>query len=424
MENWKMNSSERILDSRSLRHVFRLTVLTQAFLVCFGMLSVLTSLIGQRTKETTSEKYSQEGQQALAEGRYADAKKSYEKLRDLQPQVAEVHANLGLIYFQERRFGPAASELRLALRLKPSLAKIESLLAMSMAELGQYREALAGLEKGFRSTDPEIKRMSGLQLERAYTGLRRNSKAVEVALELDRLYPDDPEVLYHDGRIFGNFAFLIMERLARAAPDSIWRHQAVAEAAESQESFDIAISEYRRVLVLNPDQPGVHYRLGRSLLRRARKTSSSDDLPIATKEFEEELARDPRNGNALYELAELRRDAGQFAEAQELFEKALSFHPDFEEAHVGLAYVFRFQNRLSAALTHLQNAIALNPEDEVAWYRLSLLQRSLGNVADAEQARARFQQLRLQKSKQEQPDFQRLSSGEVTPQTVDPSEAK
>ena len=60
--------------------------------------------------------------------------------------------------------------------------------------------------------------MCGLQLLRAYSGLRRDSKAVEVALELNRLYPDDPEVLYHTGRIFGNFAFLNMQKLAQVAP--------------------------------------------------------------------------------------------------------------------------------------------------------------------------------------------------------------
>lgn len=43
--------------------------------------------------------------------------------------------------------------------------------------------------------------MCGLELERAYTGLKRDSKAVEVAMELNRLYPDDPEILYQTGKV-------------------------------------------------------------------------------------------------------------------------------------------------------------------------------------------------------------------------------
>ena len=114
------------------------------------------------------EKYSAEGQQALAQGRYSEAEAAFEKLRELEPEVAEVHANLGAIYFQEGKYDSAVSALRQALKLKPALPKTSALLAMSLSELGRYAEALPGLEKGFRqSTDPPLKRMCGLQLLRA-----------------------------------------------------------------------------------------------------------------------------------------------------------------------------------------------------------------------------------------------------------------
>ena len=47
------------------------------------------------------QQYSDAGQKALANGDYAAAERAYEKLRDLEPGVAEVHANLGLIYFEK-----------------------------------------------------------------------------------------------------------------------------------------------------------------------------------------------------------------------------------------------------------------------------------------------------------------------------------
>ena len=167
------------------------------------------------------ERYSQAGQRALAEHRYGDAEAAYEKLRELSPATAEVHAGLGLIYFQERKFPQAADTLRQALKLKPALPGTDVLLAMCQSELGQFQEALPGLRKGFRqTTDAPLRRMTGLQLQRAYTGLRQDDKAVEVALELTRLYPDDPEILYHGGRLFSNYAYLATMRLARVAPAS------------------------------------------------------------------------------------------------------------------------------------------------------------------------------------------------------------
>ena len=210
----------------------------------FAVLVLSTAALLGRSNDAVLQKYSQEAERAVAENRYADAEQAYEKLRQLTPGTAEVHARLGVIYFQERKFEQAVPVLRQALKLKPALPNLDLLLAMSLSELGRYDEALPGLEKGFRrSADPALKRMSGLQLERAYAGLQRDSKAVEVGLDLTRLYPDDPEVLYHAGRLFGNYAYLTMRKLADVAPSSVWRHQAAAEAHQSGGNFDSAISE-------------------------------------------------------------------------------------------------------------------------------------------------------------------------------------
>ncbi len=371
------------------------------------------------------EKYSEQGQRALAQGNYAEAEAAFEKLRELEPGVAEVHANLGVIYFQERKFEAAVSALRQALKLKPALPKTEAMLAMSLSELGRHAEALPGLERCFRrSTDSPIKRMCGLQLLRADSGLRRDSNAAAVALELNRLYPDDPEVLYHTARIFGSVAFLNMQKLAQVAPASVWRHQAEAEAYESQGSNDAAISEYRQVLSVDPRRPGIHYRIGRTLLARARQSNVPEDVAAAAKEFVQELEIDSGNANGAYELGEIHRNAGEFDQAQKFFEQAVQHHPDFEEAQLGLAAVLMSLQKPDLALPHLQKGVALNPGNEVAWYRLSQVQGMLGHQAEQKKAFAQFQHLRNQKSNQEEAGKQIFSPDEVTPQQLDPNAPK
>jgi len=99
----------------------------------------------------------------------------------------------------------------------------------------------------------------------------------------------------------------------------VWRHQAAAEAYESQGAYSLAVTEYRRVLALEPGRPGVHYRLGRTLLARSYQVTSTEDTTEAAKEFEQELQLDPGNANSAYELGEMRRKARQFDEAQHYF---------------------------------------------------------------------------------------------------------
>ena len=380
---------------------------------------VASFVVAQDT--TAVERYAEEGQAALAAGRYADAEKSFDKLRQLEPGMAEAHANLGLIYFEERKFEEAVPALRQALKLKPGLAKSDNLLAMSLSEIGHYDEAVPGLDKCLRrSTDSEIRRMCGLELERAYTGLRKDSKAVEVSMELNRLYPDDPEILYQAGKVYGNFAFLTMEKLAQVAPTSVWRHLAAAEAHESQGSYSQAIQEYQEVLRLEPDRPAIHYRIGRSLMGRFWQRQSQEDPGAAEKEFEEELRLHPDNANAAYELGEMRRKSRQNDEAQRYFEQAIQHYPDFSEAQLGLAAVLLEKNQPESALPHAQRAVTVDPENEVCWYRLAKIQRTLGNVAEQQKALAQYRRLHdlANQQKEIEPVF---SPREVTKQELDPT---
>jgi tetratricopeptide (TPR) repeat protein len=368
------------------------------------------------------QRYSQEGERALAEHRYADAEKAYEKLRELSPGTAEVHAGLGLIYFQQRKFAQAVPALRQALKLKPALPNTDILLAMCLSELGQFREALPGLRKGFRqSSDVPLRRSCGLQLQRAYTGLQQDDKAVEVALELTRLHPEDPEVLYHSGRLFSNYAYLTTMKLAQVAPTSVWMHQAAGEANESQGLYDPAIREYREVLTLDPRRPGIHFRIGRTLLARAQASGEGPaavSRTEAVQEFEKELALDPTNASAAYELGEAHRRSGDLDEARRFFEAAVDHYPDFEQAQLALGRVLLSAGKPEPALAHLRKAIALNPENAVSYYQLSRAHQALGNAAGQQEALAKFQALRAQEQKRTETALLPL---QVTKQELDPN---
>jgi tetratricopeptide (TPR) repeat protein len=381
--------------------------------------STINARMVAQSSDEAIQHYAEQSQRALSAGDYPEAEKDFEKLRELQPGLAEVHANLGLIYFEERKFDQAVPALRQALKLKPSLVKSESLLAMSLAEIGDYAQAAAGLERCLHhSTDAEIKRMCGLELERACTGLRKDSKAVEVALELNKLYPNDPEILYETGKVYGNLAFVTMNDLARLAPTSVWRHLAAAEAHESQGSYTQAIQEYQEVLRLEPSRPAIHFRVGRSLMGRFWQKQSQDDLTAAEKEFEEELRLHPDNANAAYELGEMRRKNKQIDEAQQYFEQALQHYPDFAEAQLGLAAVLIEMNKPDQALAHAERAVQLDPDNEVAWYRLARIQRRLGKTGEQQKSLAEYRRLHdiANQQKEIEPVF---SPREVTKQEVE-----
>jgi tetratricopeptide (TPR) repeat protein len=370
---------------------------------------------GQERNEYQAERVAAAGQQAIAAGQIEAARTDFEQLAGMTPKVAEVHATLAAIYFQLHQYDLAVREVRTAKKLKPSLPRLDSLLGLSESELGRFTEALPGLENGFKQTaDPDVRRMCGLQLLRAYTGLGRDADAVETSLLLNKLYPDDPEVLYHTGRIYGNFAYLVMTKLHDKAPGSIWMLQAQGEANEAAKAYDEAIFAYNHVLSIDPRRPGVHYRLGRIYLTRFREAQKPDDRDAAVREFTAELDIDPGNGNAGYELANMQAELGNLENARKGYEHVLELFPNFEEALVGLGGVYTDSHKPELAVPVLEHATRVNPDDEVAWYRLARAERAIGNKEAQEKALATFQKLHSAK-----PLHKPVTSDESTPQQLD-----
>ncbi len=372
-----------------------------------------------RAAQSREELLAQQAQQAMAAGRFGQAEAAYLELAKLNPNVAEIYANLGAVYFQEGKLDDAIDTLHHALRLKPSLTGTKSLLAICLTESGRSAEAVPGLEDCFRSTaEAQFKRQCGLELLRAYSALHRDADAVKTSLVLNNDWPDDPEILYQTGKIYGNFAYIAAEKLRDKAPGSVWMLQAKAEAQESEKQYDQALASFEGVLRLEPQRPGVHYRMGRVYLARFEQGRDPQDRDQAAEQFRAELALDPINSNAAYELAQIEYDLGNLEQARQEFGSLIDRRPEFEQARVGLAGILIQTQKPSEAATELKRAIELDPNDEVAWYRLATALRQTGDHQGQKTALAEFQRLHALNSSRMARMGILSEAGEVTPQKI------
>ena len=70
----------------------------------------------------------------------------------------------------------------------------------------------------------------------------------------------------------------------------------------------------------NPNEPGIHYLLGRLLLSRPNGDEAA--IARAREQFEKELQIDPKNAGAEYILGEMAKQAAKCEEAVPHFERA------------------------------------------------------------------------------------------------------
>src|SRR5579885_3317362 len=91
--------------------------------IFFALLAL--NLNGQADNDAV-QKYAEAGQRALAAGQYAEAQSDFDQLAKLEPNIAEVHATLGLINFKLRNYERAVREIHTAQKLKPGLPRLDS----------------------------------------------------------------------------------------------------------------------------------------------------------------------------------------------------------------------------------------------------------------------------------------------------------
>ncbi|MGD0695637.1 MAG: tetratricopeptide repeat protein [Terriglobia bacterium] len=374
--------------------LIRLALVVAIAAVSFhGLTLARPSAGGQQSSEDAEAdkaRIAAQAQEALRRGDYSAAIPDLEKLAKLAPDVGEIRANLATAYYSVGRFDDAAKQAAQALKLKPTLTNAHFFLGLSLAEGDRCKEALPYLDKDYsRAPEPQMKRTIGIDALRCAMNLNQADKTLDWIRVLGRSFPDDPDLLYLSSHFFSDLSTQTSERLLVTAPGSYQAHQFNAEVLELQGKTGEAAEEYRQVLSLRPTLPGIHYRLGGLLLAGE---PGAQALGSARHEFEEELKIDPRNAAAEYQLAEMARQARQWNDAIEHFQRAATFAPQFGEALIGLGKSLVSAGRVQEAVRPLERVAALEPDNPNAHYQLAFAYRRLGREQDAAKELAAYEQ--------------------------------
>ncbi len=379
-----------------------------------------TSGVSPHAPSTDISELARQAQSALNQGKHETAIRDYGRLVKLAPAVADYHLNLGIAYYSSDRPFDAVQPLQQALKLKPGLAQARYYLGASLAESGRCQEAMSLLLKdGAHIPDVQLRRSAEADGLKCAMALDQEDRVLDFLRLLRRDFPKDPEVLYLTVHAYSDLSTRASQRLLVDAPSSYQVHLLSAEALEMQEKWDEAEAEYRRVLAIDPNVVGIHFRIGRLLLTRPKSATTTAD---AKREFENELKTNPNNAGAEYVLGELARQARQFPEAIEHFSRAGKLDPTFADAFIGLGKSLVAAGRAPDAVAPLEAATKLQPENPVAHYQLAFAYRRAGRPQDADKELVAYKQTQEQARKNLQ-DIRAAVTGRETPaQTAEPPE--
>jgi len=144
-----------------------------------------------------------------------------------------------------------------------------------------------------------------------------------------------------------------------------------------------AAATYQEVLASDPDNFEALCLLGAIAHSAGRHHQTIDYIGRAIAHAERATPARPPNAYAYSNLGEAYRASGQTGDAMACYEKAVAIKPDYAEAHYHLGLVLADEGRHQEAIACYRRATALKPELVLAQYNLGLAYKAQGNTAEA-----------------------------------------
>jgi len=366
--------------------------------ICFLLLLSATSCFSQSAPSHRQqvEEHTLKAQEYMRENKPDLAVPEFKAIVDLEPNNADARGNLGVLLSFQGAYAEAIPQLRAALKLQPTLWKIQALLGMAEKRTGDIKAALGDLENAFpKLKEQKIRIETGMELIDTYSRAGDLDKAAATVSVLRELDPTNVELVYTAYRIYSNLADESRLSLIVVAPNSARTHQMMAHELARQGKADEAIANYREALKVDSKLPGLHFELAEML----NNSTIPNGREEAESEYEASLAANPSDEKSECRLGDLAALKGDQKTANEHYERALKLQPNDAEANIGLAKVLMSMNQPEKALALLEHAVKLDPTSAVAHFRLSTVYRQMGRTADAKREIEEYQKYKEMKEK-------------------------
>ena len=250
------------------------------------------------------------------------------------PQKARPHNNLEHAYFSANRLAEAEQECYFVLRIA-DFAELHYNLGLVYFRQDRYAEAIEAYKKAI-IRDPSYSEAYG-NLGVAYAMTGKYDEAIHQFEAAIKLKPDNNENHYNLALAYeaqGNIDDATRQYAAvlQSRPSLIEELNNLGVSSYKLGNIDAAIKKYRITIKLKPDMVQAHYNLALALQKQNR-------LEESEKELKTSIRLKPDLATAYYHLGNIYKQRRQYAKSKNALETALKLKPDYAAAKNMLAEI-------------------------------------------------------------------------------------
>ena len=270
-------------------------------------------------------------------GDFPGAIREYQACIKAEPNRVEARSNLGAVLAKLGRYQEAIDQYQAALKVAPAdlAPRLRFNLGLAYYKSSQLAEASREFEALRRAQPSDLNLALLLADCRLRTGEYQG--AIDVLTPLEAAHPDEAALDYVLGMALIR-AGRVPEGQLRV--DRILRRGNSAEgqfllgaALFTAGNYPAAVTELAKAIAMNPEVPSLQSYYGQALL-------FTGDADGASEAFRKELAANPTDFEANFQLASILAHRGKAAEARPLLERAVRIRPGSAEAREALANGF------------------------------------------------------------------------------------
>src|SRR5262249_5841192 len=293
----------------------------------------------------------------FAAGNETQAAIALRKAAELRPSEPDIQYRLGLVCLEGEKFAEAREPLQKAVQLAPKVPRYRPALATCLAHLGDRKAARDPLRDLPRLSPAPEEAALAVKVARSLTDLFRDlppSARADLEQALGYLMKDAP-----------GLAAPQLEALLARMPDLAAAHALLGLAAARVDETGRAVTELRRAAELAPDLPQPHAWLAELYLAK-------DKVDLAQSEYVAALERNPIDPETLRHLGTLRLDRG-LPNALDPLQQAAALEPNDDSLQLLLARAEMGAGQTASARGRLERLAERRPEDAEVLLRLAML---------------------------------------------------
>jgi tetratricopeptide (TPR) repeat protein len=247
-----------------------------------------------------------EAQAAQSRRDFSSAADAYRKATQLDPSIAELWANLGLMDHEIGKSSEAIESFKHAIRLKPTLFVPQFFLGLEYLSNQNPGVAIQFLEKA-KQLNPKDEQVE-LALGRAESQLDHGDRAADAYLSAVHLAPNDGNAWLGMGTAYLQQVENDARVMATTYGHSVYVKLRAAESFAEEGKLVQAEEAYEAALAFSPLPPCTHAEFGITLLRESKVAEARQQFAMETQSGTQcGLAL---LGNAVADVAEGKFDAG------------------------------------------------------------------------------------------------------------------